>query len=75
MRQARIHDRTARSWVVIVYLILLTLLIPWYWPADEARRLFGFPLWALTSLSVSLVTALFTAWLSLRDHEPEESAE
>jgi hypothetical protein len=57
---------------LIVYLVMLFLLIPWYWPAGDMRQLFGFPLWALTSLAVLLATAVFTAWLCLRKDESGE---
>ena len=72
MMELRSIKRSGRLWVVIVYLIFLLLLIPWYWPADDLRQVFGFPLWALTSLGVLLTISIFTAWLCLRKDEPDE---
>ena len=54
-------------WIVAVYLLLLALIIPWYWPADEARILFGFPIWILDSLGALFLTSCFTAWLCFRN--------
>ena len=60
---------------MVVYLVLLALLIPWYWPENDASQLFGFPLWALVSLGVLFATSLFTAWLCLRSVKAEERPE
>ncbi len=54
-----------RLWVAVVYLVLLVLVIPWYWPAGDARHAFGFPLWALATLLALFVTSAFTAWVYL----------
>lgn len=47
----------------MVYALLLALAIPWYWPPDDVRQLFGFPLWALAVIGVLWITACFTAWV------------
>ncbi|MDD9890525.1 MAG: hypothetical protein OXU66_01395 [Gammaproteobacteria bacterium] len=52
---------------IAIYLVLLALLIPWYWPEGEARILFGFPIWILASLGALFLTSCFTAWLCLRN--------
>lgn len=54
-----------RTWIVIVYLGLLALVIPWYWPAGDTRHLYGLPLWVIATLAALLVTAGFTAWVFL----------
>ena len=72
MNDSSSHSRTNRVWVTLIYLLLLLLIIPWYWPEDDVRQLAGIPLWALVSLGVLLLTSTFTAWLCLRDDEPEE---
>ncbi len=46
-----------------MYLMLLTLAVPWYWPPGDLRHRYGFPLWVLTVLGVLAVTACFTAWV------------
>ncbi len=57
------NEKPARSWIGVVYLGLLALVIPWYWPAGDVRHLFGFPLWSLASLGGLFATSLFTAWV------------
>lgn len=54
-----------RGWIVIVYVGLLALVIPWYWPAGDARHLYGLPLWVLATLVALLLTSIFTAWVFL----------
>ncbi len=49
----------------MVYAVLLTLGIPWYWNEGDARLWHGIPLWAWTSLGASLLTSIFTSWLIL----------
>lgn len=61
-----------RRWVALVYLVLLALIIPWYWPAGDTRHAFGFPLWALTSLAAVLVTSIFTAYVYLSRAEDDD---
>jgi len=50
---------------MIVYLGLLALVIPWYWPAGDARHLHGLPLWVIATLAALLLTSIFTAWVFL----------
>ncbi len=73
MREFPNLHRAHRLWVTATYLVLLVLLIPWYWPEDNTAQLFGFPLWALTSLGVLFITSLFTAWLCLRETFEEDA--
>jgi len=61
----------SRFWIVFVYIGLLGLVIPWYWPADDIRQLWGFPLWSLASLSALFATSLFTAWVFLTGDESD----
>ena len=62
-----------RGWIVLVYLVLLALVIPWYWPAGDARHLAGLPLWVLATLAALLLTSSFTAWVFLT--WPEDDGE
>jgi hypothetical protein len=57
------EKKRPRSWLAFVYLGLLVLVIPWYWPAGDVRQIFGFPLWSLASLGAVFATSLFTAWI------------
>ena len=60
-----------RRWIVFVYLALLALVIPWYWPAGDTRHLYGLPLWVIATLAALLVTSAFTAWVFLSWPEDE----
>ena len=60
-----------RRWIVIVYLGLLVLVIPWYWPAGDTRHLYGLPRWVIATLTALLVTSAFTAWVYLSWPEDE----
>lgn len=48
-----------------MYLVLLALVIPWYWPAGDSRHVLGIPLWALVTLAAVFLTSAFTAWVYL----------
>ena len=56
---------------MIVYLGLLALVIPWYWPAGDTRHFYGLPLWVIATLAALLVTSAFTAWVYLSLPEDE----
>jgi len=66
-------DENARStiWPGFVYLVLLAIGIPWYWPADNLVIVFGMPGWVIVAIGVSFVASVFTAWL-LRKPWPGE---
>jgi hypothetical protein len=63
MTPQRTNDDGARWWIGAVYLVLLALVVPWYWPAGDTRHFFGVPLWAIVTLLAVLVTSIFTAWI------------
>lgn len=54
-----------RRWIIVVYLGLLALVIPWYWPAGDLRHAYGLPLWVIATLAALLLTSGFTAWVFL----------
>ena len=68
--------RTIRSRsIALIYLALLAMAIPWYWPASDTRQLYGLPLWAWASLAAVLATSAFTAWVFSKtppDDRPHE---
>jgi hypothetical protein len=64
-------QRRPRRWVIVVYLALLALVIPWYWPAGDMRHALGLPLWVIATLAALLVTSAFTAWVFLSAPEEE----
>lgn len=59
--------------IPLVYLCLLALAIPWYWPANNHNLLFGLPLWVVIAVIVSIATSCLTAIL-LSKPWPGESA-
>ena len=61
-----------RYLIPAVYILLVSLGIPWYLPPDLTTLLFGFPLWACISLVVAFIIALFTAWLYLAEFTDDE---
>ena len=60
-----------RRWIVIVYLGLLALVIPWYWPAGDTRHFYGLPRWVIATLAALLVTSAFRGWVYLSWPEDE----
>jgi hypothetical protein len=55
-----------RAWPVLVYIGLLMIGIPWYWPSDDYSLIFGMPGWVGIAIAVSLAASIFTAWLLRR---------
>ncbi len=55
----------SRRWMIGVYLVLLLLVVPWYWPVADATLAFGFPVWALVTLVAVFATSAYTAWVYL----------
>lgn len=53
-------------WVSAVYLALIVIGIPWYWPEGSATMLFGLPAWFVVTIIVSFCASVFTAFLLLR---------
>ncbi len=51
--------------ICLVYLILIALAIPWYWPADSSLVILGLPAWVLIAIAVSFVASVFTAVILL----------
>jgi uncharacterized BrkB/YihY/UPF0761 family membrane protein len=56
----------SRLWVFAVYLLLLIIAIPWYWPKDSQLIIAGLPAWVFVAILISIVTSIFTAYLLLR---------
>lgn len=77
IREARGSTLSAQSkprwWIIIVYLVFLALVIPWYWPAGDTRSAYGLPLWVIATLAALLLTSAFTSWVFLSS--PEDSAD
>jgi len=61
--------------ILAVYLCLLFIGIPWYWPEENTLVLFGLPAWVLIAVSVSFVASVFTAFILIRYPWPGEDGE
>ena len=61
----------------LVYAVLLTIGIPWYWPADDTTMIFGMPAWVVSAIVVSVIASIYTAIQFARpwpgEHEDERS--
>jgi hypothetical protein len=55
-----------RVWIFFVYVILMTIGIPWYWPQGSHFIVAGLPAWVFVAIVVSLLASIFTAYLLLR---------
>ena len=53
-------------WIITVYIFLITIGIPWYWPDNTNYFVMGLPLWVLISIFVSIIASFFTAFILLR---------
>ena len=53
-------------WIITVYIFLITIGVPWYWPDNTNYIVMGFPLWVLISVLVSISASFFTAFILLR---------
>lgn len=54
-----------QHWILTVYLLLLVLGIPWYWPDNITTLVFGLPLWVFVAILVSVCASIFTAFILL----------
>ena len=57
----------------IVFLILLALGIPWFWPVDNSVLIFGLPSWVVSAIVVSILCSIFTAYLLRKPWAHEKS--
>ena len=59
-----------RRSIWIVYLLLATVSIPWYWwlvpQAMAIRPVIGLPLWVFVSICGSAIISCYTCWLLMR---------
>jgi hypothetical protein len=69
MKKARIKLAPFAPWL---YVSLLAVGIPWYWPADDTRLLGGFPVWVLVAIVTALGGAILTAVLLHRPWSGED---
>lgn len=61
-----------RFWPALVYLAMLAVGIPWYWPANDTSVWLGMPAWVVVAILVGAAASLFTLWL-LKRPWPDEA--
>ena len=56
------------SWLLVVgFVILFILAVPWYWgEGREEPLIFGMPLWVGISTFISFLISCLTAWVAFR---------
>ncbi len=72
MADGRQNLSPGRKWPALVYVVLLAVGIPWYWPHDDHRIVLGMPGWVIIAIAASACASIFTAWL-LAKPWPDES--
>ena len=58
--------------IIVVYLILFSVGIPWYWPENNLSIILGLPAWVTIAIAVSILISVFTAFLLLNFKWPGE---
>ncbi|MEQ8235075.1 MAG: hypothetical protein RLW61_02405 [Gammaproteobacteria bacterium] len=56
----------------LLFVVLLVLAVPWYWPADDRTLWFGVPAWVCVAVVVSAAASLLTALLMARPWPDEQ---
>lgn len=52
-----------RTW--LIYAVLFSIAVPWYWPSNPITTTFGLPTWVVVTLVSSVAISGYTAWLLL----------
>lgn len=63
-----------RRWLPLVFVPLLALGIPWYWPASDRTLVLGVPAWVAAAVGASLAASILTALLLARPWPGEDDA-
>ena len=50
---------------IYVYLVLIAVGIPWWWPAHDSTILFGMPAWVISAIVVSFIASVYTLFVLL----------
>ncbi|MFT5351484.1 MAG: cell shape-determining protein MreD [Planctomycetota bacterium] len=64
--------KNKQVWIIVAYLLLLLLSVPWYWPTTNASHTAGVPHWVIVVLLAGFCAALLTAWNLLRKTVADE---
>ena len=55
-----------------LYIILVAVGIPWYWPKDSQSLLLGVPIWVIIAIFCSLLASILTAYILIKPNTHEE---
>ena len=67
MTSSTLKQSRWRSWGLPgVYVLLLAVGIPWYWPREAALYWWGIPAWVVIAVGTSGVASIFTACVLAR---------
>lgn len=68
-------SHTMNNIILIIYLALLILAVPWYWPAEHNVIWFGMPGWVIVAIGVSFLASVLTASLMFNRGAQEQDDE
>ncbi|PPR31312.1 MAG: hypothetical protein CFH32_00177 [Alphaproteobacteria bacterium MarineAlpha9_Bin2] len=63
---------TKNNLYVLLYIILIAIGIPWYWPQDSRSIILGVPAWVAVAVLCSLLASLLTAYILINSLSDEE---
>lgn len=63
---------TKNNLYVLLYVILIAIGIPWYWPQDSRSIILGVPAWVAVAVLCSLLASLLTAYILINSLSDEE---
>ena len=56
--------RTTRHYLpLFIYVVLLAVGIPWYWPSHDLSLILGMPAWVSVAITASLIASCYTVYL------------
>lgn len=60
--------------LIFIFLCIVALTVPWYLPQGSYEPIiFGFPYWALISIFMSIVLAVFMSWVIKTQWKEEDT--
>ena len=63
---------TKNNFYIFLYIILIALGIPWYWPQDSRSLILGAPAWVAVAVLCSLLASCLTAYILFNSSSDEE---
>ena len=56
---------------IYIYLLLVAVGIPWWWPKQDTTILFGMPAWVISAVAVSFIASVYTLFVIINAWPPE----